>query len=138
VARMMNRREMLTIAGAAAALVAARADAAPPVAKVDTAALTTAANSCAAAAEACLRHCIAMLSSGNASMAGCAKAVADLGPAARALAEIAPGGSAHVAALASVVGQIAKDCKAECDKHLAMAPCKACSDSCGALIATIK
>lgn len=129
---------MLTIAGAAAALATTRADAAPPVGKIDTAAITAAANHCAAAAEACLRHCLAMLSSGNTSMAACSKAVADLGPAARALAEIAPGGSAHVGALAAVVGQFAKDCKAECDKHAMMAPCKACGDSCAALIAAIK
>jgi Cys-rich four helix bundle protein (predicted Tat secretion target) len=136
---MMNRREMLTIAAAAAALASdKRADAAPPPAKTDDAAIAAAANNCAAAAEGCLRHCITMLSSGNTSMAACAKAVTDMGPAARALAAIAAGGSAHVGALAAVVAQIAKDCKAECDKHPAMAPCKACADSCGALIASIK
>lgn len=136
---MLNRRDLIAMAGAAIALSAAdRASATPsPVGKADNAAIAAAAGSCATAAEACLRHCIAMLSSGNPSMSGCAKAVADLGPAARALAAIAPGGSTHVAALAAVVGQIAKDCKTECEKHLSMAPCKACAESCATLIAKI-
>jgi len=128
------------MAGAAAVLsVTDRVDAAPPasIGKGDNASIAAAANACAAAAEACLRHCLAMLSSGNTSMSGCAKAVADLGPAARALAAIAPGNSAHVGALAAVVEQFAKDCKAECDKHLTMAPCKACAESCATLISKI-
>jgi Cys-rich four helix bundle protein (predicted Tat secretion target) len=136
----MNRREL--IAGAGLALVAvatAHADkpAPKPAAPAAPGGLAVAAANCTRVAQACLRHCLAMLATGNPSMAGCAKAVADLIPSVEALGAIVPGGSRHVAALAKVVGEIAKDCKAECDKHTTMAPCKECADSCAALIAEI-
>ncbi len=135
----MKRRELLVGAGLAlAAITQAKAD--KPVTKPAASAgggLTVATAQCTRVAQACLRHCLAMLATGNPSMAGCAKAVADLIPAASALGAVAAGGSRHVAPLAKVVGEIAKDCKAECDKHPAMAPCKECGESCAALIAEI-
>ena len=99
--------------------------------------LTAAAESCVRASHACLHHCLEMLATGNASMAACAKTVSDLIPTSQALTALSAGGSAHTAALAAVVAAIAKACKAECDKHLAMGPCKACSESCAALIAEV-
>jgi Cys-rich four helix bundle protein (predicted Tat secretion target) len=99
--------------------------------------LAAAAGTCGRLAHACLRHCIAMLATGNPSMGACAKAVSDMIPAAEALEAIAAGNSRHVAPFAKVVAEIAKDCKAECDKHPTMEPCKACGDSCGALLAEI-
>ena len=134
----MNRRDMIVGAGLAiaATAVTARADK-PKTGSPVPANLPMAATTCIRVAQACLRHCLAMLATGNPSMGGCAKAVADLIPAVEALAAIAAGGSRHVAPLARVVAEIAKDCKAECDKHVAMAPCKACADSCGELIAEI-
>ncbi len=133
----MNRREMLVGAGLAIAAVAtARADK-PKAPAAPSAGLTVAAANCSRIAQACLRHCLAMLATGNGSMGGCAKAVADLIPAVDALAAIAAGGSRHVAPLAKLVAEIAKDCKAECDKHATMEPCKACADSCAALLAEI-
>ena len=133
----MKRRDLIVGAGMALAAVAAtRADAAPP-AKAAPTNLVAAATNCTRASQACLRHCLDMLAAGTVAMAACAKSVADLIPASEALAAIAAGRGTHTAALATVVGQIAKDCKTECDKHLAMGPCKACSESCAALIAAI-
>ncbi|MEO6953428.1 MAG: four-helix bundle copper-binding protein [Polyangia bacterium] len=134
----MKRRDLLVGAGVVLAAVAAnRAEAAPSAAKPSSGSLVLAANSCVRASQACLRHCLDMLATGNVAMAACAKSVADLIPASEALAAIAAGSSRHTAALAAVVGQIARDCKAECDKHLAMGPCKACAESCAALIAEV-
>ena len=136
----MKRRELLIGTGMALAAVAsASADkaVAKSVPSAPSGGLTVATASCVRVAQACLRHCLAMLSTGNPSMAGCAKAVADLIPAVEALGAIAAGGSRHVSPLAKVVAEIAKDCKAECDKHATMEPCKACGDSCAALLAEI-
>jgi len=135
----MKRRDLLVGAGLAlAATSRALADKTKPVAPSPIpGGLAVAANNCSRIAQACLRHCLAMLATGNGSMGGCAKAVSDLIPAVDALAAIAAGGSRHVATLAKVVGEIAQDCKAECDKHPTMAPCKACADSCAALIGEI-
>lgn len=133
----MKRRELLVGAGLAlAAITQAKADK-PATKPAAAGGLTAATAQCTRVAQACLRHCLAMLATGNPSMGGCAKAVTDLIPAVEALGAIAAGGSRHVAPLAKVVGEIAKDCKAECDKHVAMAPCKECGESCAALIAEI-
>jgi Cys-rich four helix bundle protein (predicted Tat secretion target) len=132
----MNRREMLL--GTALALVATKANADAPKAngpaKMD---LANAASRCAAAASACLSHCLSMFASGDSSMSACARAVSDLGPTTQALAILAADGSRYTTALANLVADIAKDCKAECDKHAAMPPCKACADSCAALLAVL-
>jgi Cys-rich four helix bundle protein (predicted Tat secretion target) len=138
--RPMNRRDMLVGAGLALVATAssrALADKPKPAPVGGSSGLTAAAAHCEQAAQACLRHCLQMLSAGDTSMAGCAKAVADLIPAVHALAAISAGSSRHVGPLAKVVGEIAKDCKAECDKHATMPPCKACGDSCAALLAEI-
>ncbi len=138
----MNRRELLI--GAGLALTAtARALADKPTmspaaaAAARLAGVAAAASHCVPVARACLNHCLEMFAGGNASMSGCARAVMDLAPAVEALAAIASTPSRHAAPLAKVVAEIAKDCKAECDKHLAMGPCKACADSCAALLAEI-
>jgi Cys-rich four helix bundle protein (predicted Tat secretion target) len=138
--RPMHRRDLLVGAGLALAATAASralADKPKPAPASGGAGLTAAAAHCEQAAQACLRHCLQMFGAGDTSMASCAKTVADLLPAVTALAAIAPGGSRHVGPLAKVVGEISKDCKAECDKHPTMAPCKACGDSCAALMAEI-
>lgn len=138
----MNRRDLIVGAGltvATALSTRALADkpgGAAPAGK-PTGELTLAATTCTRIAQACLRHCLAMLATGNGAMGGCAKAVADLIPAVEALAAIAAGGSRHVGPLAKVVGEIARDCKIECDKHPSMAACKACADSCAALLVEI-
>ena len=132
----MNRRQLLV--GALALGVASRAvaDSKKTVASSMGSGLAGAASHCEQAAQACLRHCLAMLAT-DSSMAACAKAVADLIPSVAALAALASGSSRHTAALARVVADVAKDCKTECDKHPGMAPCKACGDSCAALLAEI-
>ena len=135
----MKRRDLLIGAGLALATASkALAEKIKPVAPAAIpGGLAVAASNCSRIGQACLRHCLAMLATGNGSMGGCAKAVSDLIPAVDALAAIAAGGSRHVGALAKLVGEIAADCKAECDKHPMMGPCKACADSCAALIGEI-
>ncbi len=133
----MNRRQMLVGAGLALAASTARADK-PKSPTTPTGGLAVSATNCSRIAQACLRHCLAMLATGNPSMGGCAKAVADLIPAVDALAAIAAGGSRHVGPLGKVVAEITKDCKAECDKHPTMEACKACAESCAALLAELQ
>lgn len=132
----MNRREMIigTIAGGVALAATARAE--KPTA-APGAGLLPAATRCEQAARACLQHCITMLSSGNTSLGPCARSVADLLPVVNALSALAANGSKHLAGFGKATGEIVRDCKAECDKHLTMAPCKACADACGALLAEL-
>jgi Cys-rich four helix bundle protein (predicted Tat secretion target) len=132
----MNRRQLLVGALALGAASRAIADNKKSAPSTSGAGLASAAAHCEQVAQACLRHCLAMLAA-DSSMAACAKAVADLIPSVSALAALATGTSRHTAALAKVVGEVAKDCKAECDKHPSMAPCKACGDSCATLISEI-
>jgi Cys-rich four helix bundle protein (predicted Tat secretion target) len=98
--------------------------------------LAHAAHHCMAAGEACISHCIGMLSSGDTSMAGCMKAVHDMKAVMEGLAAAASSGSKHLPALAKVAAEFCKDCEAECRKHEGMhAVCKDCAEACAKTVA---
>lgn len=98
--------------------------------------LAEAAHACMAKGDACIAHCIGMLSSNDTSMAGCMKAVHDMRAVMEGLAAAASSGSKHLPALAKVAAEFCKDCEAECRKHEAKhAVCKACADACAKTIA---
>jgi Cys-rich four helix bundle protein (predicted Tat secretion target) len=131
----MNRRELIigTIAGGVALAANARAEKPP----APGGGIIVAATRCEQSARACMAHCIAMLSSGNTALGPCARSVSDLLPSVSALVTLAANASKYLASFAKATSEIVKDCKAECDKHPAMAPCKTCADACGALLAEI-
>jgi Cys-rich four helix bundle protein (predicted Tat secretion target) len=135
----MNRRELIVggIAGGIAGLALADKARAEKPTPAPGAGLLAAATRCEQAARACLQHCITMLSSGNTALGPCARAVSDLLPAVNALVALAANASKNLSSFAKATGEIVKDCKAECDKHPTMPPCKACADACGALLAEI-
>jgi len=149
----MTRREMLGFASAATvalaadrALAADKKDAKKPAPATDNPhahhmmggdALQAAAAECVQRGEACLAHCIALLSDGKTEMAGCAKSVSDMLAATRALLSMASAGSKYLKAQAKVAGDAARDCEAECKKHVEHPPCKACAECCGKLLAEI-
>ena len=99
-------------------------------------ALLEAAHGCLLKGDACLSHCIMLLSSGDTSMAGCSKAVHDMHAMMVGLAALAGSGSRHLPAVAKVAMELCKDCEAECRKHADMhVVCKECAEACSRTIA---
>jgi Cys-rich four helix bundle protein (predicted Tat secretion target) len=128
----MNRRELLV--GASVIAVASTAVAAgkePPRARdVGYGPLIDDAFDCEKKGEACLTHCIAMLSTGDPAMGGCAAAVRDMLASVRALGVLATGNSKNARALAKTCGDICRDCEAECRKHDKHPVCHECAEAC--------
>jgi Cys-rich four helix bundle protein (predicted Tat secretion target) len=138
----MNRRDSFATTGSLALLAAVgaiacvgnaqaqgvAAPATPPRGDPD---LAAAAHGCQAMGEACLAHCIALLGSGDTSMAGCAAAVFDMLAVMRGLGAVATSGGKRLADLARVAAGFCKDCEAECRKHEGHhATCRECAEAC--------
>jgi Cys-rich four helix bundle protein (predicted Tat secretion target) len=140
----MNRRELLIGAGAVALATAAHAapgqDTKPKAAPHHHGdnlfgGAAAAAADCLPKGEACLDHCIQLLSTGDTSLAACAAAVRDMLATCRALTTLASAGSKNAKAMARLASDVARDCEAECKKHANMhLPCKACGEACTRLI----
>lgn len=134
----MNRREWLVAAGAV--LAASGAQAAPKasdahVHDMPNAGLLDAAGDCEKKSQACLTHCLGMLSTGDTSMAACASTARDTIASAQALQALAAAGSKHLKSMARTCTEICRDCEAECRKHQdKMQVCRECADACAAMI----
>jgi Cys-rich four helix bundle protein (predicted Tat secretion target) len=146
----MNRRELLSGMGAAgAAVIAARAavaqdkkpakqPAAPAAgpehhhheggAKYQS--LIDAAHACMATGDVCINHCLESLSTGDKTLADCAKSVEAMLPMVTATAKLAAQNAKRLKELAAVCGKTCKDCEAECKKHEQHPECKACGEAC--------
>lgn len=134
----MQRREFIAAMGAAATVSTSQAFAQatgegggleemhPPLYK----ALEKSSIDCVATGNDCLRHCFAMFSMKDTSMAACANAVFQLVAACDALASLTAVNSPHAHSLAKTVEKVCDDCKKECDKFPRIAECKACGDAC--------
>ncbi len=91
---------------------------------------------CTEKGEACLHHCIALLSKGDTSMAECAAAVNDMLAICRGMGVLAVSDSKHLAAAAKVCHDLCSDCAAACKPHAAHHDtCKACGEACEATMA---
>lgn len=94
-------------------------------------ALAAAATDCVARGQACLAHCIRLLSAGDESLGTCADAVSQMIPLCSALQTLATQGSSHTPGLAGVALAACKDCAAACKPHVEHhAECKACYEAC--------
>ncbi len=93
-------------------------------------AVATASANCVQKGEECLEHCMEMLSTGDKSMAACAKSVRDMMVFCNALQKAANQNSKRTKALAKLAAEACKDCEDECRKHENMETCKACADAC--------
>jgi Cys-rich four helix bundle protein (predicted Tat secretion target) len=100
-------------------------------------ALVGTSSDCVSKGELCLTHCVEMLSTGDKSMAGCAKSVNELLAVCGALLALAAQGAPSLGKLASVALDVCKRCEAECRKH-AHVPCKDCATACAACAAECK
>ena len=140
----MNRRDLISTAGAASAALLAGAmtaraeDEHAHHAGADHAhhhpakykALTDAAAKCALDGENNMRHCLEMVAMNDTSMAQCLKLTHDTIAACRALESLSAVNSPFTPAIAKVVEQICSACKKECDKFLQYEECKAMADAC--------
>lgn len=86
---------------------------------------------CVATGEDCLRHCLAMWSMKDSSMADCANSVIQLVAACRALQTLASLNSPFTVAFAKDAGAVCLACEKECRKFYDKYDvCKACGDAC--------
>ena len=135
----MDRRALLSMMGAAAALATASQASAqeqegedmhPPKYK----ALEEAASHCVMTGNDCLRHCFGMFAMKDTSMGECAASANQLVAACNALQVLAAANSQHVAVFARAVAEICAGCKEQCDKFPKVAECKAYAGSCRACL----
>lgn len=134
----MQRRELLAGLGVTAAVTAIPSAEAQSHATTDPQTLADKAANCVSKGEACLTHCYALLAHGDTSMAACAKTAREMLALCNALRSIASQDAPSLPKLAAVAMDACSRCEAECRKHVAHAPCKACADSCAACAAECK
>lgn len=133
----MDRRDVLTLAGAATLMAATQAGAADNVHHHANKyqALATAAAACVSKGQVCLSHCLELLGNGDKEMGSCAQAVNPMLTLATALQDLANQQSKYLPGLAKLAVEACQACEKECRKHEKMhAACKACADSCAELI----
>ena len=138
----MNRRDLMSTAGAASATLLATAMMARAEEKnasehahhhpAKYKALSETAAKCVLDGENNVRHCIAMVAMKDTSMAECLKLTFDTIAACRALESLAAVNSPYTGAIAKVVDEVCMACKKECDKFLQYEECRAMSESCNA------
>lgn len=141
----MERRELLkTLTAAVAAAVSTQALAAEAghehehhmhhhTAPATTGDLIRSSVDCLQTGEACLAHCLTLLSEGNPEMAACAQSVNELLATCTALFKLASQNSKFTPALAKLAGEVCTSCEKECRRHEKKhAECKACADACAA------
>ncbi len=105
----------------------------------ESAAFATELAACVQVGEACLSHCLRLLSGGDASLGPCATTVREMLAVCRAVETLALANSAHLAQAAALCATVCEDCRVECAKHAGHhAECKACADACERTIAAAK
>lgn len=143
----MNRREAILNGGAmvvSASLGAIACGAQNAVAQAVTAPVAAGsvadqAYDCQKKGEACVDHCVRMLSTGDTSMAECLTTARDMLAATEALAHLATAGSKHLALAARLAIATCESCEAACTKHAAThAVCRDCADACARTIAACR
>ncbi|MEM6294687.1 MAG: four-helix bundle copper-binding protein [Myxococcota bacterium] len=94
---------------------------------------------CIAAGQACLAHCIRLLSTGDKSMGDCAKSVNDMLAVCRASESLAAANSKHLEGIAKLCIDTCSDCAKACGPHVGHhAECKNCKEHCDKTIAAMK
>ena len=101
--------------------------------------LTKLALDCVGLGEACVAHCIKVLSTGDNSLADCLTSVNAMLPMCAALARFAASDAKRLKDLARVCIDVCDDCAKECEKHAAEhEECKLCGEACNACIKACK
>ncbi|HVO27002.1 MAG TPA: Csp1 family four helix bundle copper storage protein [Candidatus Margulisiibacteriota bacterium] len=141
---MIERRDLLRVgvALAAYASVARAADEAAPKSAVSVSAASNEAQAfaqaiaqCITAGNACLDHCLAMLGSGDTSLAECSKAVRNMLAVCNATQVLVLSKPGYVKAAVQLCIDACTDCERACRKHAEHhAACKTCGDACAATV----
>ena len=101
--------------------------------------LIDAVSKCTSAAQVCLQHCIARLSTGDTSMAECARTVRDMLAICGAMGPIASANSELLQGLAALCQRACQACADACRKHADHhAECRACAEACEGTLAVVK
>jgi Cys-rich four helix bundle protein (predicted Tat secretion target) len=133
--KLMNRRDALVASAAFAAMssTAFAQDHEHHARGAEPNRLAALAAECVRTGRACLDHCLE--SFGDASLAGCARAVDQMIPVAFALAKLASSNSSQVVPMARVALAVCQACETECRKHAdTHETCRACAESCAKMI----
>jgi Cys-rich four helix bundle protein (predicted Tat secretion target) len=136
----LGRREVVVGAAAvvAAAALASPARTARGAEAAAAASLSERAGNCVQVGEECLSHCLGMFSSGDTSLAACARSVHEMIPICTALARLASLESKHLKALSGPCATVCESCERECRKHEKdHEVCRACADACKDLQAAL-
>lgn len=98
--------------------------------------LVAAAQNCLAKGEACMKHCISQLTTGDTSLVDCLKSVSGMLPICRALEKYAAIEGKYLRELAQLCITVNSECEAECRKHADHHDtCRECAEACSACIA---
>lgn len=142
----MERRELIGLAGAMAAL-AASTTALAQGQKAGTKAgghhhhhggaktelLLDAVAECLNKGEVCIAHCIVLMGEGDKSVAGCARSVSETLALCEGLRKLAAQGSPRAKDMARLARAACLDCEKECRKHEKKhAECRDCAKACAA------
>lgn len=101
--------------------------------------LIEATSDCVVKGQACLAHCLVLLSEGEKEMAACAKSVEQLLAVCGALQNLASHNAPLVKSMAKVALEACQLCEKECRKHERKhAECKACAQSCAECVKECK
>jgi len=104
----------------------------------EDAAAVRALSACQSVGETCLSHCIAVLATGDASMAACARAVREMLAVCRASETLILTRSAFAGQQLALCREACAACRAECLPHAEHhATCGACAEACAAVIVAI-
>lgn len=96
-------------------------------------ALADAAGTCVESGQACLHHCLELMSEGHKELGACAMSVTQMLSLCGALQDLATQDSRHLAKLASVAFDACQECEEACKKHAEEHEvCKRCGESCAA------
>jgi Cys-rich four helix bundle protein (predicted Tat secretion target) len=133
----MERRALIAVAGATAAMLSAGSVLAQTREAVSMhpakyKALEDAAGRCVSTGNDCIRHCLGMLAMNDVSMAACNAAAYELVAACVALQTLAAVNSRNLPAFAKAVAAICLVCQKECEKFPHFAECSACAAACTA------
>lgn len=94
---------------------------------------------CIAMGEKCHAHGLAVISTGDTSLADCNRAVSIMISVCHAVARMAALDSERLPDIVAVAMHTCDDCRIECEKHAADHPeCKACADACATLLNAMK
>ncbi|MET0028409.1 MAG: Csp1 family four helix bundle copper storage protein [Candidatus Thiodiazotropha sp.] len=145
----ISRRELLTGAGAAAALMVGGLAHASEQMSADHAhhqhakhapqheGLLEAVNNCVDKGQRCVFHCHVAFQEGDMTLADCAAKGQEMLAVCKGFSYLVTANSVYLKDYAKICRQVCEDCRKECEKHDKHRECKACADACAETVKAI-